>query len=52
MGALLLGAAREGVVAVLPFAVFVTFMCYTSVCAQVFGAFRCETFSMLKLPSL
>lgn len=43
---LLLGAARDGVVSMLPLAILVTFMAYTSGCAGVFGAFACESFEL------
>ena len=40
----LIRAARDGVMSLLPLAIFVTFMVYTSGCAAVFGAFDCESF--------
>tara|TARA_B100000795_G_scaffold74807_1_gene53059 strand:- start:1167 stop:3974 length:2808 start_codon:yes stop_codon:yes gene_type:complete len=43
---LLLGAARDGVVSMLPLAILVTFMAYTSGCAGVFGAFASESFEL------
>ena len=37
-------ATTRGLTAVLPGGIFLTFMCYTSVCAHVFNAFRCELY--------
>jgi uncharacterized membrane protein YbaN (DUF454 family) len=43
---LLREAAFGGLIGVLPAGIFLTFMCYTSVCAHVFNAFRCEPYEL------
>lgn len=37
-------AVMKGFVSMLPAGIFLTFLVYTSVCAHVFNAFRCEPF--------